>query len=41
MNTILEKVLEWDTFWDAEHGLMFGHKESDIDKEWTPLDEEE
>ena len=41
LNTILEKVLEWNTFWDAEHGLMFGHKESDIDKEWTPLDEEE
>ncbi len=39
LNTVLDQVLKWDTFWESEHGLMFGHKESDIDKEWTPLDE--
>ncbi len=41
LNTILDQVLKWDTYWKSEHGLMFGPKESDIDKEWTPLDEEE
>jgi hypothetical protein len=39
LNTVLDQVLKWDTFWESEHGLMFGHKESDIDEEWTPLDE--
>jgi len=31
LNTILERVLEWDIFWESEHGLMFGKKK--IDKE--------